>query len=116
NLRNNRLTDEGVAALAHSQHLANLTCLDLSTAILVSRYGAIGVRRIAESQHLRNLETLRLQVSGGTAESVADPLLEPGRLPKLRDLVLNVAPVRHSELVDRFRARGVELTTFYAGD
>src|SRR5205823_13478132 len=114
NLRDNRISDEGVSALAWSPHLASLTCLDVSAGLGMGQVSLVGVRRIAESAYLRDLVTLRLTTTPNTSDSCAEPLLEPGRLPNLRDLVLNVA--RTEQLVERFRARGVELTTFYAGD
>jgi uncharacterized protein (TIGR02996 family) len=113
-LRNNHLTDNAVAALADSPHLAGLTSLDLGGHLVMhTPYGVAGATRVVRSARLRNLVTLRLTVVGWAGE-VAEALLEPGRLPKLRELVLNVP--RTDELVARFRARGVEFTTFYGGD
>jgi uncharacterized protein (TIGR02996 family) len=115
-LRNNYLTDAGVAALAGSPFLANLTHLDLASAALTftqHHYGDAAVRRVAESPYLQNLVTLRLYVHD-LSHTATESLLDPGRLPKLRDLVLNVT--RTNELVERFRARGVELTLAYHGD
>ena len=63
-----------------------------------------------------NLVTLRLTVAPGSSNNAAEPLLEPSRLPRLRDLVLNVSLMTNVGLVERFRARGVELTTSYGGD
>jgi len=116
NLRDNRIGDAGLAAVAGSPHLANLTCLDLSAAIGQGLFTLDGVRRLADSPFLSNLATLRLTVAPGSSDGAAEPFLHAGRLPKLRDLVLNVSLMTNVGLVERFRARGVELTTHYAGD
>lgn len=116
NLRGNLFGEAGVVALATSPSMANLTSLDLLANPNPGQdlCGGTGVRRLAESPYLRNLVTLRLLVSSAESEAVVEPLLEPGRLPALRDLVMNVT--RTEKVLERFRARGVELTSFYAGD
>jgi uncharacterized protein (TIGR02996 family) len=114
-LRSNHIGYDGVRALAASPHLAGLTCLDLGGNDLGGDRIADIIRAIAESAHLQGLVTLRLDVVRLRQPEIAAPLLAPGRLPRLRDLVLGVITAG-SEVVERFRARGVELTTHYHAD
>jgi hypothetical protein len=64
-LGNNYLEDAGVAALAGSPHLANLTHLSLwFTAV-----GSAGARALAGSPHLSNLVELDLNANGSLPET-----------------------------------------------
>jgi uncharacterized protein (TIGR02996 family) len=113
NLRNNLIGDAALAALADSSFVTNLTCLDLCGIVGEGRYGTAAALRLVESPLLRNLVTLRLSPEGSSGQ-VAEELLNPARLPKLRSLGLNVGFA--GDLTERLRARGVELITFYHGD
>jgi hypothetical protein len=69
---------------------------------------------VAESPYLENLVSLWIRTEASFPAHVAEAFLTPGRLPKLRDLALNLeeyAPPARQALVERFRDRGVRLVS-----
>ena len=84
---NQAMTDETVRALAESEHLRNLTFLDLRN----SRVGDAGLRALAESTNLPNLTDLGLVLIGVTVDGVR-ALLDSPNLPRLSRIELLCAP------------------------
>jgi uncharacterized protein (TIGR02996 family) len=110
-------SDTGVAALARSPHVRNLSSLSLC--LNQDRLNEATIRAVVESPHLEKLVSLRISTGASLSVRLTEAFGIPGRLPNLRELVLNLReydPPAKQALVDRFQARGVRLVSKYPRD
>jgi len=80
------VTDEGIRALAESEHMANLQQLNLSACDSVTDEG---IRALAESEHMANLQQLDLDSCGSVTDEGIRALAESEHMANLQQLNLS---------------------------